>query len=147
VPQLRRQADELAVAAATGAGQISALNLSVRDVDAHVDRETRAFGLAVPGGVVSTTGVAGLTLGGGIGWLHRAYGLACDHLRSVEIATADGQLRRASEAENPDLFWAVRGGGGNFGVVTTLSSPLTHWDRWCRLRCGAAAWRQVLPGM
>ena len=85
-----------------------------------VDRETQAFGLAVPGGIVSTTDIAGLTLGGGIGWLHRAHGLACDNLRRVEIVTADGQLLRASEAENPDLFWAVRGGGGNFGVVTSF---------------------------
>lgn len=85
-----------------------------------VDRETQKFGLAVPGGVISTTGVAGLTLGGGIGWLHRKHGLACDSLRSVELVTPDGELLRASEEENADLFWGVRGGGGNFGVVTSF---------------------------
>jgi len=82
-----------------------------------VDRETQAVGLAVPGGIVSTTGVAGLTLGGGIGWLHRKWGLTCDSLRAVQIVTADGKLVRASAQENEDLFWGVRGGGGNFGVV------------------------------
>jgi FAD/FMN-containing dehydrogenase len=85
-----------------------------------VDRETQLFGLAVPGGIVSTTGVAGLTLGGGIGWLHRKYGLASDNLRAVEIVTADGAVLRASAREHQDLFWALRGGGGSFGVVTAF---------------------------
>jgi FAD/FMN-containing dehydrogenase len=84
------------------------------------DRETQLFGLAVPGGVVSTTGIAGLTLHGGVGHLRRKYGLSIDNLRSVDIVTADGQLRRASADENADLFWAVRGAGSNFGVVTSF---------------------------
>ncbi|RBI62574.1 FAD-binding oxidoreductase [halophilic archaeon] len=83
-----------------------------------VDHETRTFGLVVPGGVVSTTGVAGLTLGGGYGWTRRLWGLTCDNLRAAEVVTADGEVRRASADENEDLFWALRGGGGNFGVVT-----------------------------
>jgi FAD/FMN-containing dehydrogenase len=85
-----------------------------------VDRETQVFGLAIPGGIVSTTGVAGLTLGGGQGWLRRTFGMACDSLASVDVVTANGELVTASEAENADLFWALRGGGGNFGVVTSL---------------------------
>jgi len=88
------------------------------------DRETQAFGLATTGGVVSTTGIAGLTLGGGIGWLGRTHGLSCDNLLSVDIVTADGQLRTASADENADLFWALRGGGGNFGVVTSFEYRL-----------------------
>jgi FAD/FMN-containing dehydrogenase len=85
-----------------------------------MDRETQLFGLAVPAGVVSTTGVAGLTLHGGAGHLRRKYGLSIDNLLSVDIVTADGVLRRASATENEDLFWAVRGAGSNFGVVTSF---------------------------
>ena len=84
------------------------------------DRETQLFGLAVPGGVVSTTGIAGLTLHGGVGHLRRKHGLSIDNLLSVDIVTADGELRRASATENEDLFWAVRGAGSNFGVVTSF---------------------------
>ena len=89
-----------------------------------VDHATQAFGLATPGGEVSATGVGGLTLGGGIGATMRAYGLSCDNLRSVEIVTADGTLRRASHDEHPDLFWALRGGGRGFGVVTSFKFTL-----------------------
>ena len=91
---------------------------------AEFDAETQAFGLATTGGVVSTTGIAGLTLGGGIGWLGRTHGLSCDNLLSVDIVTADGQLRTASATENADLFWAVRGAGSNFGVVTSFEYQL-----------------------
>jgi FAD/FMN-containing dehydrogenase len=88
------------------------------------DNEAQAYGLATPLGINSTTGVAGLTLGGGFGWISRKYGMSIDNLLSVDIVTADGALRRASEAENADLFWAVRGGGGNFGVVTSFEFRL-----------------------
>lgn len=91
---------------------------------ADVDFETTAFGLATPGGVVSATGVGGLTLSGGIGWLRGTHGLAIDNLLAVDIVTADGRLLQASDADNPDLFWAVRGGGGNFGVVTSFEFRL-----------------------
>lgn len=91
---------------------------------AEVDRVTQEHGLATTGGRVSTTGVAGLTLGGGSGWLERQYGLACDNLVRVDLVTADGQLITASAQEHADLFWALHGGGGNFGVATSLTFQL-----------------------
>ena len=116
----------------------------------QLDAATKEHGLATPGGFISHTGVAGLTLGGGLGWLSRLAGLSCDNLLSVEIVTADGAILRASGDENPDLFWAVRGGGGNFGVVTAFEFQLhkvgpivqlglSFWD----LDHGADAFRAV----
>jgi FAD/FMN-containing dehydrogenase len=87
---------------------------------AELNRETQLFGLAVTGGTISTTGVAGLTLGGGLGWLMGRYGLTCDNLLGAEIVTADGQVLHVAEDSHPDLLWALRGGGGNFGVVTSF---------------------------
>jgi FAD/FMN-containing dehydrogenase len=89
-----------------------------------VDRETQAFGLVAPGGVVSDTGVAGLALGGGQGWARRKYGLSCDNLLSAQLVCADGKLRTASADTNSDLYWAVRGGGGNFGIATSMTFQL-----------------------
>jgi hypothetical protein len=90
----------------------------------ELDRETQAFGQAVPAGIVTHTGLSGLTLGGGLGWLMRKYGLTIDQLLSVDLITAEGEFVKASQTENPDLFWGLRGGGGNFGIVTDFEFRL-----------------------
>lgn len=95
----------------------------------HLDRGTQPFGLATTGGRVSTTGVGGFTLGGGSGWLDRKFGLACDNLLSAQVVTASGEIVTASATEHADLFWALHGGGGNFGVVTSVQLKLYPLDR------------------
>jgi FAD/FMN-containing dehydrogenase len=105
---------------------------------AEFDRVTQKHGLATTLGVMSTTGIAGLILGGGIGWLQRAYGLTCDNLVGAEVLTADGHLVRASQDEHPELFWGLRGGGGNFGIVTSFEYRLHPVGP--EVVCGLVAW-------
>src|SRR6516225_7402544 len=97
---------------------------AVRAREGHVDRETQAFDVAAPLGVVSQTGVAGLALCGCLGWLRRKHGMACDALISADVVTTDCWLLTASANQNPDLFWGLRGGGGNFGIVTSFEYQL-----------------------
>ncbi len=115
---------------------------------ADLDRETQVFGLAAPSGVVSTTGIAGLTLGGGLGWLRKKYGLSIDNLLSVDIVTAEGKAIHANENQNTDLFWAVRGGGGNFGVVTSFEyrlHPVGPMVTFCAPFYPAEEAKEILP--
>jgi FAD/FMN-containing dehydrogenase len=109
----------------------------------ELDRETQAFGFATTGGLVTSTGVAGFTLGGGIGWLMREHGLACDNLLSALVVTADGQTVRASDNENAELLWGLRGGGGNFGVVVEFEFRL---HRVSQIFGGLVAWPAATAG-
>jgi FAD/FMN-containing dehydrogenase len=107
-------------------------------IGAEFDRATQEHGLATTLGVMSTTGIAGLTLGGGIGWLQRAFGLTCDNLAAAEVLTADGHLVHTSHDEHPELFWGLRGGGGNFGIVTSFEYRLHPLGP--EVVCGLVAW-------
>jgi len=89
-----------------------------------VDHETQRFGLVVPAGIVTTTGVAGLTLGGGFGWTSRKFGFTCDNVISYDVVTSEGEFIKASENQNPELFWGLKGGGENFGIVTNFEFRL-----------------------